>query len=397
MTPGRWMVVVALLTAGCRGEPRDLTPERLARMVDSLRPTVEQAVGLPFRSPPRSVLTTRQAVSAYLLEKLDKEFPAERRRGLETAYQLLGLIPDTLDLGRLLLALYTEQVAGFYDPDSAALFAVQGGDRSQLRLVMAHEMVHALQHQYLPLDSLLVQRGNTDALAAAQAVLEGHATLASIRVLTPGQDVTGEPAFWDTYREQVRQQQARMPVFGSSPLVLREGLVFPYVTGAAFVRWWTDARGAPLPSAADLPRSTEQVLHPDRYQRGDGPVALRLADSTDRVLQEDTLGELEIQILLAVWRGADVASYDRPLGWGGDRYRVVDAPEGPALVWYSVWDEPPFADRFAGLARQGFGARARPGYRVAVDRVEVLGRAGVRVVLAPAAWDGWGRLPAAGP
>ena len=29
----------------------------------------------------------------------------------------------------LLLDLYTEQVAGFYDPDSATLFGVEGADR----------------------------------------------------------------------------------------------------------------------------------------------------------------------------------------------------------------------------------------------------------------------------
>ena len=82
-------------------------------------------------------------------------------RGLETAYRLFGLLPDTLQLRALLLDLYAEQVAGYYDPDSATLFGVGRRRREQLRLVLAHEMVHALQGQYIPLDSILKRRATT--------------------------------------------------------------------------------------------------------------------------------------------------------------------------------------------------------------------------------------------
>ena len=85
-------------------------------------------------------------------------------------------------------------MAGYYDPDSATLFGVAGADRAQLRLVLAHEMVHALQGQYLPLDSILKATASNDRLTAAQSILEGQATLASIEVLAPGQDVTADAA-----------------------------------------------------------------------------------------------------------------------------------------------------------------------------------------------------------
>ena len=74
------------------------------------------------------------------------------------------------------------------------LFGVAGAEREQLRLVLAHEMVHALQGQYLPLDSILDATDNNDRLTAAQAILEGQATLASIEVLAPGQDVHRDAA-----------------------------------------------------------------------------------------------------------------------------------------------------------------------------------------------------------
>jgi hypothetical protein len=395
MAVGRIGALAFLTLAACRGEaPNTLGAQQIDAMVDSLRPSVEAAVGLPFKTPPRSALVTRDQVRDYLLAKVQKEYPPERIAGVESAYRLLQLLPDTLDLKRLLLDLYSEQVAGYYDPDSSLLYAVRGGDRSQLRLVMAHEMVHALQHQYLPLDSLMLQQGNGDRLAAAQAVLEGHATIASIRILAPGNDVLDAPGFWETYREQVRNQQKTMPVFAGAPLILREGLIFPYLAGAEFMRWWAANRTEPLPIGTRLPLSTEQVLHPDRYGSSDLPVAVAFADSTGTIVHEDTLGELEIQVLLAVLRGASEAVLDRPIGWGGDRYRVYQTPDGPALVWYSAWDSQPVADRFLEQLREGFVPRARPGYKASADAVLVSGKPGVRLVHAPASWDGWGELPA---
>lgn len=385
--------MAVLACGGCRGTaPGGIGLAQVEALVDSLTPSVESAVGLPFKSAPRSALVSRDDVRSYLLAKVEKEYPPERLAGVEAAYRLFQLLPDTLDLRRLLIDLYSEQVAGYYDPDSSLLFAVRGGDRSQLRLVMAHEMVHALQHQYLPLDSIMYQRGDGDRLAAAQAVLEGHATLASIRILAPGAEVVDSPEFWETYREQVRTQQATMPVFAGAPLILREGLIFPYLAGAEFMRWWGANRAEPIPIGDRLPFSTEQVLHPDRYAGADAPVEVRFADSAS-VLHEDTLGELEIQILLAVLRGSDQVGLDRPLGWGGDRYRVYPSPDGPALVWYSAWDSQPVAGRAGQLLRDGFMARARPGYRTLVEGMTVSARPGLRVVIAPEGWEGWAVLP----
>lgn len=382
-----FLLVVAL---ACRGATRtELTPAQLTALVDSLRPPVEAAVGLPFRGPVTSAITSRDAVQAYLLDRIGRDFPPERLEGITAAYRLFGLLPDTLDLTRLLLDLYREQVAGYYDPDTETLFAVEGADPQQLRLILAHELIHALQHQYLPLDSLMVMRDNGDEVAAVQAVLEGHATVGSIRVLAPGTDVVGSDALWDGYQDEVRAQQARMPVFGAAPMVLREGLIFPYLAGAGFVRWWESDRATPLPTVPELPRSTEQVLHPARYLAPDPPVRLEFGPAPPDLMYEDTLGELEVQILLAQLAGAERPGYDAALGWGGDRYRVMRTPDGPALVWFAVWDTPGHAERVAARLRDGRDRLARQGYRFALDEVTIEGLPGFRVTLAPEGWTGW--------
>ena len=392
----RAVLVLGLLAAACRGEARQTTANdaMLARMVDSLRTPVERAVGLVFTAPPRSAMRSKEQVRGYLIRKLDQELPPARLRGLETTYRLFGLLPDTLNLRALLLDLYTEQVAGFYDPDSATLFGVAGSDPERLRLVLAHEMIHALQGQHLRLDSILDDRRNNDRLTAAQSILEGQATLASIDVLAPGQDVTHNPQFWELYREQVGQNQSSMPVFRQAPLILRETLLFPYLQGAEFMHWWAESPYRDTqPYGARMPQSTEQIIHPDRYARGDLPLPIAYPRE-ERVLYEDVLGENEIRVVLAHLASSDTVQVSKAIGWGGDRFRLYDTEGGPALVWYVVWDDAASAGRFLRSAGVGLRHTGRPGYRAALDSLGLNDRAATRYILAPAAWPRWKDLPA---
>lgn len=388
-------LIACVLTLGaCRGEARQTqarSERDLATLVDSLRGPVEQATGLRFTAPPRSAMRSRDQVREYLIRKLDEELPPKRLHGLETTYRLFGLLPDTLHLRPLLIDLYTEQVAGFYDPDSATLFGVEGADRTQLRFVLAHELIHALQGQHLPLDSILDARENNDRLSAAQAILEGQATLASLEVLAPGAAVAQNPQFWEMYREQVRAQQSSMPVFRRAPLVLRETLIFPYLQGAEFMHWWEREGRDSLPYGTRMPVSTEQVLHPDRYGRGDVPVPITFGDEPG-VVHEDVLGESEIRVILATLAGSDEVQTVVPIGWGGDRYRLYEPAQGPALVWYVVWDDARSAERFLRSAA-GLRTTARRGYRAALDSLTLGGRPASRYVLAPGGWERWERLP----
>lgn len=387
-------VILAATLMSCRGEaPATSRTELLQHMVDSLRTPVEHSTGLTFKTSPRVAIRSRQQVRAYLIRKLDEQLPPAKMHGLETTYRLFGLLPDTLQLRALLVDLYTEQVAGYYDPDSATLFAVADADPGQLRLVLAHEMIHALQGQYIPLDSILHDISNNDRLTAAQAVLEGQATLASLEVLAPGQNVGANPEFWELYRDQVRQQQTSMPVFAKAPLIVRESLILPYLAGAEFMHWWkTSPLQDTVPYGPRMPVATEQILFPDRYLRGDAPVPLALPPSSD-VIHEDVLGESEIRVLMARLSGAREVRPGGPVGWGGDRYRVFPTPSGPALVWYVVWDDTRSAERFTWGYGGKLRATTREGYRTVLESFELEGKPGTLYVLAPSAWDGWEEIP----
>ena len=157
---GLTLLAASALACGARGDTqwRDV----VETMAVELTPAIERAVGLSFKYPPKVAIRTREEVHEYLIHKLETELPPEEIERTSMAYRLLGLIPPDLDLGKLLLELYSEQIVGFYDPGTDSLYVVEGAERFEVRFTVAHELVHALQAQYVPLDSILTTRGDND-------------------------------------------------------------------------------------------------------------------------------------------------------------------------------------------------------------------------------------------
>src|SRR5213596_3796406 len=105
--------------------------------------------------------------------------------------------------------------------------------------------------------------------------------------MMPEQRLEELPSFWEA-RLATMAQQRRMPAFAHAPRWLRETLIFPYLAGADFVRWFRTTHPGRQPYGAAMPVSTEQILHPDRYAAGDAPLELAfVAPSPDTVRYED--------------------------------------------------------------------------------------------------------------
>ena len=382
-------MLIASFTLGC-GTRREQWQDRIQSLTVELTPGVESAVGLKFKYPPKVAVRTREQVYEYLIHKLEVELPPEELERTTLGYRLFGLIPDTLDLGKLFLDLYTEQIVGFYDPLTDSLYVVGSAAEFEVRLIVAHELVHALQAQYVPLDSLLTTRGDNDRLVAAQAVMEGQGILASLVALVP--DFDAVPDFWQQYRRSVREQQARMPIFNSAPLLLRETLIFPYLDGADFVRWFQSQYPDTMPYGPRLPRSTEHILQPERYEAGDEPVMLRFV-AEEGLVHDDGLGQFEVQVLITEVTGSESTAVVAARGWGGDRYGVFAAEGGHALVWWSVWDSPEASRRFIRVIEREWTNLAKPGRRRAVRSTKLGERPAVLILDTPDGWQRWDDPP----
>jgi hypothetical protein len=387
-----WAIALLVLSA-CRPSAPD-TEQQVRRLADDVIPRVEQSVGLRFKTSPHLAVRDRAAVERYLRARLDQEYPADRLANVATAYRLVGLIPDTLDLRALLLTVLGEQVAGYYDPDSLTLYVVQGADPAQVRIVLAHELVHALQGQYAPLDSLMSLQRENDRQLAVQAVLEGQATLASLTAMLDSARLSQLGDFWGDVRTSIRHEQERMPLFASAPLFVRQELLFPYLAGADFMRWFEKQYPDTMPFGRRMPQSTEQILYPDQYAAGDEPVELRFAPASaaGRLVYDDTFGQFETQIILWQHTGSESVGNAGALGWNGDRFAVYRDASGDALVWWSVWASPQFAKKFADMLDRSWSSDG-PGRRWVVRQGVVGGEAAVVLVDAPPAWGGWTAIP----
>ena len=353
--PGVW--AVGVLVAACTTRDDDADAPH-ARMVREIVPDVERATGLRYKQPPVVEERSRDEVRAFLEREFQESISDTELGAKITLYRRLGLIPDTLDLRQLMLDLLTEQVAGYYDPTKKVLYVVKEAPREQTRLILTHELIHALQDQYVNLDSILHTKGNDDRQVAAHAVMEGQATLEQMNILAGGDFVTRIPGGWERVREEIRNNQGSMPIFASAPLIVQETLIFPYLSGAEFVRNLKRRRPGRSPFDS-LPVSTEQLMHVDAYfGRRDQPTEVTLPRPVGgTALYENTLGEFETRIFLFQHLDDQSAAVRGAAGWDGDRYVVVRTPRGDGIAWLTVWDSAVDAAEFYDLAGEAVARR----------------------------------------
>jgi len=344
---------------------------QLAALAESLLPDLAERSGLELRAPVRLERRSRAHLIAYLESKLDEEFPPEEARAVVDAYSLLGLVPPDLDLRAVLLGLYTEQIAGFYEPDSTALFVLDDQAEGDMEALLVHELVHAIQDQNADLAALTGPDVGSDRATAAQAAIEGHATLVMMEFMAEQMmgmrlDLALLPDLAAQLRPAVEGMRTQFPALAQAPRVIQESLLFPYLEGAAFVQslWSAGERIAPFGDY--MPTSTEQVM---KGSVADRPVEIALDVSGGHVVDDDVLGRLAIGVLLDEHVGP--AAQEIADGWEGDRYALVELSDGTrGLIWYVLWEDATSRDRFADALG---GVLSRLGADATLARTEAAG------------------------
>lgn len=311
-----------------------------ASIVDRAIPKIEAQTGLTYKTPPRIEGRSKEEVREFVMKQLSSERARAQIAGQQSAYRILGLAPDTLDITALLQRLLEEQIVGYYDPVTKVLYVVEGAPKALLEQTVTHELVHALQDQYVRIDSIQAAVDDADRQTAAQAVLEGQAVYEQLRMDQNSGPLLKMPGGWDRIRDVIRDGQGGMPVFASAPRAIRESLLFPYLGGADFVRRFVNTRHA-NELLTDLPVSTKQILNDSAFfgSSRDLPTVLTLpASSTGTTTYSNTFGEFETRLILVQHLKDDALARRAASGIDGDRYAIVRTNSGEALVWSSVWD-----------------------------------------------------------
>jgi hypothetical protein len=342
----------------------------LRRLAAELLPAAELRSGLIAREPIHLATRSREDLEAFLVAEMAEQLPPDRLDAVVRVYARLGLVPDTIELEPLLRSLLLEQVVGYYDPARDTLYVVDRVDPDLVEPVLLHEIVHALQDQYVDLDSLMsASLERNDRGTAVQAAMEGHATFAMLewqlaRLAGGEADLTALPGLDELLGDDpLAAAGLQMPVLAEAPTVIRESLLFPYLGGLVYLqKHWAGPWGRVPPLGAEMPVSTEQILHPERFAPGqeDMPTLVRFVteppDGWTEALTDD-LGEFETRLLLREFLPERAEADRAAAGWDGDRFRLLDGPGGEVLVWSTVWDSDRDALEFEAAVERALDRR----------------------------------------
>ena len=353
-------VAALCLVTACDRRPKRGGDGPYADRVADIVPKLEKSTGLRFKTPPKVETRSKAEVRQFLERTFAESQGAKDLAAKSAVSKRLGMLPDTLDVRKLYVDLLTEQIVGFYDPKTKVLYVVDGAAPEEAGFVVGHELVHALQDQYFNLDSLQNVQGDDDGVLAAQSVMEGQAVYEQLSTeLGAGNVAERLPGGWDRIRQEIRERQGSMPVFAAAPTLIQEGLIFPYLSGAEFMRRFKAHRPGQSPYG-DMPASSEQILHEPAYfgATRDRPLHVTLpALAGATTSYENDFGEFETRLFLFQHLGDQNAAIRGAAGWGGDRYALMDTPRGQGLVWVSVWDTPVDAAEFDDLLGQAVAKR----------------------------------------
>jgi hypothetical protein len=390
-------------------------PPDLAKPLPDLEHAAEEYRGIAFRRPvPAGVLT-----GAALRREVDRQMAEEMAPGtlaaLGAALKAFGLVPESLDLGTYYPSLLSSQIAAFYDPERKYLAVVDLGPQEDAAVtralgaafaararqaVLVHELTHALQDQAFDMTRFESTDPLSDASTGRLALVEGDATEVMMDFLM-GAKIESLPGAADLLGPMLKDDGAGSPggsgfpgsrEIAAAPAFFRDSLLFSYLHGFAFcvaVRQRGGQKLLDYAFAQDPPRSSEQVLHPEKwYGRRDDPQAIALPDLAAvlpgaRKVAEGELGEEGIRILLAGPLGGTDAASAAAAGWGGDRFAVYQregersgGPGGRLLAWVTEWDTDADAATFlaaAGRLGAGWTVRRTAPTRVVVTRGPYIG------------------------
>ncbi|RME21531.1 MAG: hypothetical protein D6806_14530 [Deltaproteobacteria bacterium] len=330
---------------------------RLLRIAEQCRQRAERIRGIRARRPIRWKVASRDEILQYVLGVLKKQYAPGELEAEGKTLQALELVAGGIDYRGFMLDLLKEQIGGVYDPVAEIFYLADWLPEQFQETIIVHEVTHALQDQAYQIDDFLDRKpGNSDAMLARSAVAEGEATLV---MMIDAMQQAGTSLGADEIAAMSESgsmleilSKVAFPSFSSAPPAIRKSLMFPYLKGLRFVASAKKKGGWKAMDRvyADLPRSTEQILHPEKYLANrDEPTEVRierldLSNEWKRV-NEDVLGEFGMGLLLEPLdedeRQAAAA------GWDGDRLLVYEKGKNLAWISLSVWDSERDATEFA--------------------------------------------------
>ncbi len=391
---------------GARSKPDQAAPEQkispqeaqeLFHSVDEILQFASKDTALPVKHEVKRKLTSRDEVVAYIEKHMSEDEDARRLRRSELVLKKFGLLPRDFDLGKFLVALLREQVAGYYDPNTKTVNLLDWVDVEQQKPVLAHELTHALQDQSFGLEKWMKAGAgdlaesrkeptpadieNDEISSARQAVIEGQAMAVLIDyMLAPtGQSLKDSPLIVEALKQGMLVGTADSVQFRDAPIYMKEALTFPYRYGIDFVAELLTKGGKEKAFAGvfkDPPRTTRQIMEPKTYLSGERIEPMGLPDFKQAFKNYErfdigAVGEFDVAVLIDQYAGVD-ASHKLYPHWRGGYYYAVrpkgDSSSTLGLLYVSRWSSAERAGEFAALYAKSLAKRYHHVHDAAEDQ-----------------------------
>jgi len=301
--------------------------ERAIReLLQYVRDWVESSRGLSFKEDVEIIVLTRDwVVKHWGVGGLN----ITQVRIEEAVLKSLFIVPEDFNLTEFKVRVSGYMIAGaadhtiyvvkeFFDPS----YRIESGS------ILAHELMHILQGEYFSLP----RPSSTDEQNALSALIEGEAGLIGSQYLL----------------EHGVKPRSPSPESILEPL---EALwLFPYIYGEPFVRYVYERGGWSMVNALydDPPRSTAQILHPEKHLEGWRPIIVDPPPHPGgewRLILQDVMGEFFIRQVLRAY--LDGLSANRSAeGWRGDVLQLYERGNSYMLRWKIVWEDEKEAAEF---------------------------------------------------
>lgn len=267
--------------------------------------------------------------------------------------QALDLLPDDISADDLANPAYDGTTLAYYNPDGEELTLYEPTEQPETfgRWIHIHDFAHQILNETFQLEPLEISSLDQDAQAALRAILEGEATYLQYLYL--------EGDYLDAEQQSEIFEglsTAATTTLEDLPAYLQDEFAFAYIDGLLFVQSLHEGDGYDALNEAwsNLPESTEQILHPDRYLAGDRPLSVTIDPLGEgfenwRMVGEDVLGEFHLRQHLQEQGLSDSQIDQAATGWGGGRYMVhQNENSGDLILLVRLdWDTPADGDEFA--------------------------------------------------
>lgn len=327
----RWLFA-SIVFAVCSAGPTARADSPVAKEIAKQRGlTLKKTAKKPPSGDQTAATLDRDALRARLAKLAEDPAVQAATHAEGIALERWGLIPRGLDYRAALVGLYTDQI------DKRA------ADPAWNELVTTERALRDAKFDFTAFET--VPAGEGDASLARQALVEGDGIALLIELVLARK---GKSAPWDNAQVTLDLGRAMtMPTgdaLDKAPVAIREAMLFPYRAGLAFV---ASLRRYESWSAVDAaykrpPRSTEQILHPDKYATDEKPVAVTVdipAALPDAKLVHSTVwGELGYSLFLRA-HGIPVETANiAAAGWAGDRVLTVSVGDTSVGLARFEWD-----------------------------------------------------------